>query len=1129
MPIPTEFIGLAASPAGGGTLTGSGFFLSGSIQTISTTPNPGFTFVSWATGSTVVSTTSSYTLQIPTYNQTFTASYSVGATFYSLTASASPSAGGNVTGSGLYTSGAPVTASANTSSGYLFVNWTSGSAGNVVSTNPIYSFTINNDTNLTASFLPAYCSITASAVPSGGGTISGSGLFLSGSTQTVYAITASGYGFTNWKSGSTILSTSPNYSFVLANDTILTANFTFIPVYYSVTASLSITGSGVLTGQGLYLSGSLVTVTATDNAGFQFVNWESGSTVLTTNAIYAFDIANDTYLVADFIALPTGSDFAPPSGSGYVQVLNENYGYAVTTFGDYVGVSDPAITRWTPLSASVKHTGSVDYFRYNKSTDEHDLVGQLYLDQEYFAIILTAESGALASLRDPLLTELNNPPASYNDYIEIDKNLYTSSLEDGFGTSLDMYGKLIVVGCPYSLLSVETSASIITASMGAIVDIFDLSLTEQIVGTTASAFIWAEPNPDTNVTNSYGTSVAINASWMAVGSPYSGSTGTVYIYANTSTGSVSGSIYQWTQIQQIQPSGSSVTNPLFGWSIKLNKQSGSYSGSLVVGCGNPSSNQVFYFEFISGSWQQTFIFQSDLTTEYPLTFGNYIPYINALNIASGYGFSVSTFQDTVVVGEYLDRNVSEFSGSLTYKQGSVSVYQRCNKPGTLFELVLKTYGTSSILKNNLLGYAVDIYGTNIVAGIPKINNKNMSSCYVGGTMQQLNFCGDEESALETTLHGQILLIQQNTSSNEWGITNIYQRKKRFFSPYRCFGDAVAAGGRSMVVGAPMTFEDSNRQIQLTVTESSNIVLDDVAGKAYIYNFANLWNQYHVGNVFYRNGKIILMTSGSVYDGLFHNPINTNPNEYDMTFTGQHTIFEKQVVCSVNPGEFNVSTNPTAIFIPTSSFDINGNGVFDFQDVDVILRYMQYKNTSLLGVTVSTNWSSSIVLTDDEKSVLRYYQTVVASPYDAVNTSILASESIVRWETSDAFMQTVLDLNHDNQIDVNDMYIMWKYFTNRLTQTNYDYYITANSQRKLFSAIMDYMSFQSRRAAIPQIKGDFELYEESVATDKTGSFLAPTATTIGLYSGLDLVMVAKLGSPIKITPELPINFVVKMDY
>jgi hypothetical protein len=48
-------------------------------------------------------------------------------------------------------------------------------------------------------------------------------------------------------------------------------------------------------------------------------------------------------------------------------------------------------------------------------------------------------------------------------------------------------------------------------------------------------------------------------------------------------------------------------------------------------------------------------------------------------------------------------------------------------------------------------------------------------------------------------------------------------------------------------------------------------------------------------------------------------------------------------------------------------------------------------------------------------------------------------------------------------------------------------------------------------------------------DKTGSFLAPYCTTIGLYDGLQLVALGKLGSPIKITPELPINMVLKIDF
>jgi hypothetical protein len=372
-----------------------------------------------------------------------------------------------------------------------------------------------------------------------------------------------------------------------------------------------------------------------------------------------------------------------------------------------------------------------------------------------------------------------------------------------------------------------------------------------------------------------------------------------------------------------------------------------------------------------------------------------------------------------------------------------------------------------------------------------------------------------------------MLLQKNTSSGDWGITNIYQRKKRFLTPYRHFGSSVGAGVRSIVVGAPMSLSDTNREINLDLTASNGVDIDDVSGKAYIYNLANLRSEFHVGNVFYRNGKIILMTSGSVFDQLFYNPFSSTTYEYDINFKGQHTIFEKQVVCSISPGEFNVSTNPSATTRNTSSLDVNRNGRFDFQDVDVLMRYMQYKNTTQQGLTVSTDWSSSIVTADDEISLLNWYQDDVN--YDPEHTSIITSESIVRWETTDMWMQDVLDFNQDNKIDERDLSIMWKYFANRLTQENYAQFITPSCTRKLFSDIIDHLNYLSQKHAIPQIKSQFLDYERLTTADKTGSYAAPLATAIGLYDGLDLVAVAKLGSPIKITPELPINFVVKMDF
>lgn len=805
----------------------------------------------------------------------------------------------------------------------------------------------------------------------------------------------------------------------------------------------------------------------------------------------------------------------------YVDVKNENYGYRVSTYGDYVVVANPPLLRWDSATASLHYTGTVDYFRYNKNTDEHDYIGTLYKNEDYINADLITENANTGSTGPNYLITAESSSVPYSGYdIAIDRDLYTSSFENGFGLSLDMYGKLLIVGSPYSTQIIATSASLITAS-GATVEIHDLSKTE--LNPPESTFITTVFNPDQTITESFGKAVSMNSAWIAIGSPYaSSSRGVVYLYRNTSTGSN----YAWTYFQMIEPS-SSLATAMFGSDLKLNKTTSSLSQSLVVGCENTANNAAYYFELISGSWTETFQFAPTAETA-SLTIGNYPPYDPQLNAPDGttaFGYAVSTFEDAVVVGSWSDRSVYEFSGSALYQQGSAYIFQKCpNLNYTKFELVFKTYGTPETLKDNRLGYSVDIYGNNAVVGIPKTDNLGIISCYVQGTLDQLHQCTTD---LTKTLLGQAMLVQKNTSSGDWEITNVYQRKKKYLSPYRSFGNDVAIDGRSMVVGAPMLFTDSNRIVNLNVTSSSGVVLDDVTGKAYIYNLNNLRDQFHVGNVFYRNGKIVIMTSGSVFDGLFFNPINSSTYEYDLKFQGQHTIFEKQVICTVNPGEFNVSTNPTAVTKMTSSLNVNDNQYFDFQDLDVILRYMQYKNTSLTGISGSTEWSSSIITTDDERSLYKFY--VSQSGYDAEETSLLTSESIIRWESTETWIQDVLDLNQDNKIDIRDMNILWKFFTNRLTQENYATYITPACNRKLFSDIIDYLNFLIQRKATPYINTQFLDYESHTATDKTGSYLAPMATTIGLYNGLDLVAVAKLGSPIKISPELPINFVVKLDY
>ena len=64
---------------------------------------------------------------------------------------------------------------------------------------------------------------------------------------------------------------------------------------------------------------------------------------------------------------------------------------------------------------------------------------------------------------------------------------------------------------------------------------------------------------------------------------------------------------------------------------------------------------------------------------------------------------------------------------------------------------------------------------------------------------------------------------------------------------------------------------------------------------------------------------------------------------------------------------------------------------------------------------------------------------------------------------------------------------------------------------------------------PTKTAGFADYEYSSSLDRTGSYLAPYITTIGLYDDeLNMVAVAKLPQPIKSLPDYPVNFIVRFD-
>lgn len=116
-----------------------------------------------------------------------------------IAASASPTGSGTVLGAGDYPIGSLVSLTASANAGWGFVNWTE--SGVPVSVNPHYTFTAIAPRTLVANFDVAYTIATFSSPPYGG-TTTGDGVYVNGTTVTVTATPHHGFVFNSWSDGS---------------------------------------------------------------------------------------------------------------------------------------------------------------------------------------------------------------------------------------------------------------------------------------------------------------------------------------------------------------------------------------------------------------------------------------------------------------------------------------------------------------------------------------------------------------------------------------------------------------------------------------------------------------------------------------------------------------------------------------------------------------------------------------------------------------------------------------------------------------------------------------------------------------------------------------------------------------
>jgi len=205
---PPVTIAVSVNPASGGSVSGGGVVAANSQVTLVATPSAGYTFTNWTENGAAVSTSASYTFTA-TANRTLVANFSQSPVTIAVTAN--PTAGGAVSGDGTYAPNTSVTVTATPNPGYTFTNWTE--SGTVVSTSASYTFAATANRTLVANFALGSYTITVSANPASGGTVSGGGTFVGNSVVTVNATPSTGYVFAGWSENGSGVSSSATYTF----------------------------------------------------------------------------------------------------------------------------------------------------------------------------------------------------------------------------------------------------------------------------------------------------------------------------------------------------------------------------------------------------------------------------------------------------------------------------------------------------------------------------------------------------------------------------------------------------------------------------------------------------------------------------------------------------------------------------------------------------------------------------------------------------------------------------------------------------------------------------------------------------------------------------------------------------
>ena len=194
------------------------------------------------------------------------------------------------------------------------------------------------------------------------GSVSGGGTYIDSSMVTLSATANDGYRFMQWDDGDT----NAVRTLLLVSDTTFIAYFAAdtLPtpppdtVWRTVTVLCDST-MGSVSGGGTYIDSSMVTLSATANDGYRFMQWDDGD----TNAVRTLLLVSDTTFIAYFAAdtLPT----PPPDTVWRTVTVTTNVSGAAEAYGSGLYVDSSTVEIGYHLVDTATNGGHWQFLGWN--------------------------------------------------------------------------------------------------------------------------------------------------------------------------------------------------------------------------------------------------------------------------------------------------------------------------------------------------------------------------------------------------------------------------------------------------------------------------------------------------------------------------------------------------------------------------------------------------------------------------------------------------------------------------------------------------------------------------------------------------------------------------------------------